>query len=679
MENTAETQPEPEQSREANEIKAWYAEIDDAKKRAEDYCKQGDRVLGIYASTDRDRTPFNILYSNTDTLLPAYYSATPRPDVQRRFKDDDPIGKAASDAGERMLAFLLDTNVDGYETFDEAIKASVFDALLPGRGVTAVKYDAEIGEYDAPGEEGEEAGEQEPLIEKKSELVCLDSQPWNQVLFGFAKKWPKVPWIAFEQSIDRAEAERLFGHEMAEKIKFTRDNVGPDEDDKTSEEEHQGERKTATIYQIWDKDGGRKVRYVSRHYKDGFLKVDDDPLELTGFFPIPRPLQFVANNDFNTVTAPYLVYENQAKELNELTRRLTRISRAIKAKGVYDGELGEDIKNLLEGDDNEFIPADKSSMLNQNGFDKAIWFMPVEKLIVVLQQLYQAREQCKQVIYEITGISDIIRGSTVASETATAQDIKSRWGTMRLGRGQGEVQRYARDILRLMLEIAASKFSEDTWAKMTGLPYLTQAQAAAQAMVPPQPGQEQPITWAQVLALLKSDLQRAYRIDIETDSTIAPEQREDQQAISEAMTALGQYIQGVTPLVQQGVMPFEAAKTLMIAFIRRFKFGDQVEDYLKQMQPPQPPKEPEDNTLQVKQLEMQSKQAELEAGNQLEAVKLEAQRVIEQGKAATEMRIEEMRIESAERIARMQAEIDAEVRLQIAAMQQQNQPAEVMQ
>jgi hypothetical protein len=657
METAEETQSAP--NSEAGEIRAWYAEIDDAKKRAETYCKEGERVLGIYSSTDKNKIPFNILFSNTDTLLPAYYSAVPRPDVQRRFKDDDPLGKAASDAGERMLEFLLDTSIDGYETFDEAMKAGVFDALLPGRGVTAVKYDAEIGEYE------------QDLIEKKSELVYLDSQPWNQVLFGFAKKWSKMPWIAFEQSIDKAEAVRLFGAEMAAKIKFTRDNVGPDDDDKASEDEHQGERKTATIYQIWDKDGGRKVRYVSRHYKDGYLTVDDDPLELTGFFPIPKPLQFVANNDFNTVTAPYLLYENQAKELNELTRRITRVARAIKAKGVYDGELGEDIKNLLEGDDNEFIPADKSaSLANQNGFDKLIWFMPIDKMIVVLQQLYAAREQCKQVIYEITGISDIIRGSTVASETATAQTIKSQWGTMRLKRGQAEVQRYARDLLRLMLEIAATKFSEDTWAKMTGLPYLT----TAQATIPQQSGQEQPPSWPQVLALLKSDLQRAYRIDIETDSTITPEQREDQQAISEAMTALGQYIQGVTPLVQQGVMPFEAAKTMMIAFIRRFKFGDQVESYLQQMRAPQPPQEPQDNTLQVKQMEMQGKQAELQMSHQTELEKIEAQRVIEEGKAATEMRLKAMEIESAERIARMQAEIDAEVRLKIAAMQQQNQP-----
>ena len=113
---------------------------------------------------------------------------------------------------------------------------------------------------------------------------------------------------------------------------------------------------------------------------------------------------------------------------------------------------------------------------SEKGFQNAIWMWPVENLIVVLRELMNAREACKATIYEITGISDILRGSTVASETATAQKIKSQWGSLRLKRLQKEVQRFARDLLRMMLEVAATKFSEETWAKMTGLPFNTSMQ-----------------------------------------------------------------------------------------------------------------------------------------------------------------------------------------------------------
>ena len=360
----------------------------------------------------------------------------------------------------------------------------------------------------------------------------------------------------------------MFGKEIANSIEFT---VGEDNDDEDGKEGNRtderdtGERKTALVYQIWDKANGKVVRYISPHYKEGYLKIQEDPLELTGFFPIPRPLQFIdKSNDLKPV-APYILYENQAKELNRLTRRINRIAEAIKARGIYDSSLGGDIENVMKADDNTLVPSDKSSSLAaEKGYGNAIWFLPIQELVITHEKLLMAREQCKQVIYEITGISDIIRGATKASETLGAQKLKSQWGTLRIKPKQGEVQRYARDMLRLMLEIAATKFSEDTWAQMTGLPFLTQAQsqqmqqimqAAQMSGQPPPPEvvqQMQQPTWEAVLGMLRKDTQRAYRIDIETNSTVEPEAVEDQKNIADLMTALGQFLNGVGSAGREG-------------------------------------------------------------------------------------------------------------------------------
>ena len=143
-------------------VRHWLAEINAAQKREKDYRKDGQRVLDIYAGKKVDQIPFNIVYSNTETLLPAVYSQVPRPVVQRRFKDEDPIGKAAAQASTRLLEFLLDTNIEGYECFDDGMRRAALDALLPGRGVTQVKYDAEVVD-----------GE---MTYKASELVCTDSR-----------------------------------------------------------------------------------------------------------------------------------------------------------------------------------------------------------------------------------------------------------------------------------------------------------------------------------------------------------------------------------------------------------------------------------------------------------------------------------------------------------------------
>ena len=566
----------------------WLNEIDAAKKREKDFRKDGERIIEIYSGCKKEEIPFNILYSNTETLMPALYSAIPKPVIQRRFKDDDPMAKFAADAGMRTLEFLIDTNVEGYENFNDAMQAAVLDALLPGRGITAVKYEADF------------EGEDDPTV--KYETVCSEPKAWNRVYFGYAKRWSKMPWIAYEEQIDKDEAERLFGKEIAEKMVFTGSEEEKESKTSKSRNDDEGERKTALVYQIWDKDGGKKIRWISPAFKEKELRVDDDPLGITGFFNCPRPLQFLSKTTDTLPTALYLLYENQATELNRLTVRINRIVEALKARGVYDSSLGDEIENIMKVDDNTLVPADKSSSLAaEKGLDNAIWFMPVEKLVAVLEKLYLAREQCKRVIYEVTGISDIIRGSTVASETATAQNIKSQWGTLRLKRLQKEVHRYARDLLRIMLDVASSKFSESTFAKITGLPFATDEQkmqaqqlvyAAQLNRVQPDPQAIQILqspAWADVMRILTDDYQRAYRVDIETNSTVEAEATDDKQGVAEVMNAMSQFLNGVSPLVRDGSMPFQTAQAMLLAVVRRYRFGPDIEDYIKQMQPPQQP------------------------------------------------------------------------------------------
>ncbi len=603
-------------------IARWLKEITACRTRESDFRREGERILDIYDGTTD--TPFNILYSNTETLLPALYSATPRPVVQRRFKDEDPLGKAAADAGQRILSFLLDTDMSGYETFDDGMQTATLNALLPGRAATAVKYDAEESDN------------------YQGETVCVDSKPWNRVYYGYAVKWTDVPWVAYELYIDKPEAVRLFTQDVADLLTFSDQEEQAASDDTKGKkgEPHQGERKVTRYYQIWEK-ASKTVFSVSEQVRERYLKEEDDPLELAGFFNCPKPLTFLKKPHTLTPTAPYKLYESQAREMNELTRRIKVVTKSIKAKGLYDGELGADLQKLVDAGDGELIPADKSSSLAaEKGMQNAIWFFPVEKLIVVVRELYAAREACKQVIYEITGISDIIRGASKASETLGAQEIKQQWGTLRLKRAQKEVARYAADLLVLMLEIAANKFSEETWARMTGLPFLLepkfneltalakaltgQVQAMQAQIPPPVPGQPPPQMppqvqqlqqiqqqlqqpkWSDVLTMLRDDLQRSYRIDVETNSTVEPEAAEDQKMIQEVLMTVSQVLNGIGPLVAKGVLPFQAAQGLLLAIVRRYRFGTEIEDTIKAMQPPQP----EDDGKDAKMAQMQQEAAQ---------------------------------------------------------------------
>src|SRR5690606_25678896 len=158
------------------------------------------------------------------------------------------------------------------------------------------------------------------------------------------------------------------------------------------------------------------------------IKREDDPLGLTNFYPIPAPVQPITLTGRLDPTCPFAIYKKLADELDLATKRINAIMRGLKVRGLVAGDL-TDVELLSKADDNELVAAkDLEGLAQTGGIEKAIMWWPVEKAIVVLKELYAQREQIKQAIYELTGISDIVRGASKSGETATAQQIKTQWG-----------------------------------------------------------------------------------------------------------------------------------------------------------------------------------------------------------------------------------------------------------
>ena len=641
-------------------IKTWLQELSDAYEREKDWRKQGKDLVELYECEQSDKFQFNILYSNTETLAPALYNTLPRPVVQRRFKDEDPKGKLVSKVIQRSLEYLLDNDIETYTSFDDLIQQSVLEALVPGRGIIRFKYDASFVEVEESPEDPAEAPEGETTETPESpahetseqvsyETVCGESVPWNRFRHGYAKQWKDVPWVAFEHLMTKEELKKNFG-EAGVAIPLTVKGTSASntsEEREHSQVENADNVTLAQIFEVWDK-ASKKVLFIAPAKPDKYVKEVEDPLELSGFFPMPEPLTFFMKISSLVPVPLYQAYEEQAKELNRVTVRINKIIGALKVRGFYDASL-EGIEKVLQADDNTLIAAENVAAMQQGQtLEKAIWLMPLEKLVAVLQQLYLQRQQIKTVIYEITGISDILRGASVASETATAQNIKNQWGTLRLKRMQKLVMIYVRRSLRIMAEIACSKLSEETLASMTGLQYPTAVQkqqavetlqramqqiAAAQAQgqqVPPEMQQSiqklQQIasmpSWTEVKGLLGNDIQRNYTVDIETNSTVDAEATEDKQNMGEFLNAVAQFLNGVGPLVQEGIMPFDAAKAILLAVTRRYRFGVDVEDEIQKMQAPQ--QQGKDGgkaqaEQQQHQMEVQQKQMEMQGQQQEQA------------------------------------------------------------
>lgn len=593
-------------TKEAGIVRLWKAAIDAADREEKDWRKEADEVVAIYrsASEQKKNQAFNILYSNTETLLPAVYNSQPLPDIRRRYNDPGLAAKAVSDMLERGILYSLDQ----YD-FDSAMRAVVFDAITAGRGVARIRYvpkvaggtdpsqmvEGEGPESDAQEVEEHKLNDVEPGEQIISQSVEMEYVPWKNFRRGPGLTWADVPWVAFKHYLTREQIEDLAGEDIAKAIDLDYDTrSGENKDDRAKGAKDDSEIfLRACVWEIWDKTSGQ-VLFVAPCYEAGPIRVDDDPLKLTGFFPVPRPLHAIEPTCDLVPVPLYRSYKDLAEELNEVTIRIRRLVRQIRARGIYASSAA-DIEQIIRADDGELVPAQGlEQYVDGSGLEKAIAWWPIEAQAKVVTELVQHREAIKQTIYEVTGLSDILRGASSSSETATAQNIKNQWGSIRIQKVQAEVQRFCRDIFRMKAELIGQNFDMAILTQMTGVKVASQQDKMlaqqmaqqAQTMQQPVPPQAEEALKApaaeEVEQMLRDDLMRSYRIDVETDSTVRGDLTRNQENMVQFVQGTAGYIQAVGPAVQAGLLPPDLAITIFGSFARNFRLGRQVDIALEQ-------------------------------------------------------------------------------------------------
>jgi len=669
------------------DIKEFWRQFDISDKEHKKWEKRADKVLKRYRleteSGDGETKPsFNVLWANTSVQEPDLFSQVPKPDIARRYKDDDPIGAHGAKVLERSLEFVMD---DG--DFHKFGKRSVRDYQLPGRTSCKIRYcptystvrraveveargtlgpngetdtlryfkdDEEVDREQVQYREGS-AFIEEDVEEVVDEHVIIERWPWKNFRHQKAKRWEDVGWVDYISYLDQTQLTKLFGKRKAREIELTVDAAGDERKDGTFNPTH------AEVHEVWIART-RKVSVAVRGIEDKWMKEGEDPLRLDKFFPCPEPLMAVDTNDSLQPIPLFTLYQHQANELDLITKRISVLMRALKLAGFYAGSEKETLKKLFDADENTMIPvADWASLKASGGVSGLIEWLPVEQVGKVLTALFREREAIVAQIFELTGVADIQRGATDPRETKGAQAIKANYASRRTLVPKQDIERYFRDVLRIAAEIMAEHFSVDTLERMTGLP------------VPPE-----------VHMMLKDELQRQYRIDIETDSTVAPDQEREQANMAAALEAVTAYVQAIAPLVAQGALDGTAAVQLLKVYLRKFKWGREIEETLEQLERNPPPKQPDPEEkkmqmeMQIEQqkaqldqqkamMEMQMKQKELEMKLQEMMLKLQ----FEQAKSEQELQIEAVKGEAEMQIAQQQVGQDQQMHEQ--QMQQNEQ------
>jgi hypothetical protein len=640
----------------ADAVDYWLKELAAADKHERNWRERSKKIIERYRDerkeSEKNDSRYNILYANTEVLKGVMYQRTPVPDVRRRFLDKDPVAREAAKVLERCLSF----SIDSYD-FDHVVSDIVQDVLLPGRGVARVKYKPTIHTTERPAVDPlgqpqvDEMGQ--PVMEQIPEVVYQEVQAeyvdWEFFRHSPARQWNKVRWVAFGELLTREDLVAQFG-ELGQKCELNWKPSGLSKD-----EENHEVYKRALVWVIWDKKD-RKVVVVCEGMKDSVLAEQPDPLGLEGFFPTPEPVYSMRTTTSLVPVPEYTQYQDQAEELNRITERIDHLIEGLKRRGIYDGTFTE-LERLRHAGDNDFIPVkDFAQYMEKGGLEKIFLELPIEGIANVLQGLYEQREALKQEIYEINGISDIVRGASKASETLGAQELKSTYANIRITPRQGAVARYVRDLLRLKAEVISEHFQPEILSQITGiqLPTAEEKQMAMQAMqmsqltgMPPDPALQQKLdmpSWDEVMSILKSDKLRGFKVDIETDSTVKPNAEEEQRNRTEFLVAVMGFLEKALPAVQSGLVPLPVASELLMFGVRAFKVGPQLEEVLNQWaggqlptaQPPMPgqppPMSPEEQAMQglaVKEKEAHVKKAEASARNEEQRGQLAMQKAMQ--------------------------------------------------
>lgn len=638
----------------------------------EKWCERGKKIVKRFraenSETDDGQARFNILWSNIETLFPAIYSRPPKAEVSRRNKDASPVARTAARILERALQF----EIDQYPDFDESIRLAILDRLLPGRGVVWVRFEQDevarpAGEDNAAPamvepmsadpsldggagtmlQMGQDMGlmalaEQPPPPPEVKEHACVDYVYWQDFRCGESRTWADVPWVARRVYMTRKEGIKRFG-EKFRRVPLVAQPLGLE--DMAQRSGRMDGLKKGAVWEIWDKRT-KTAYWVAEGFPD-LLDEREDPYGLDGFFPCPKPLFATQTSDRLTPVPDFVLYQDQANEIDLLTTRIKGLTEALKLNGAYDA-ANPDLARILTADDNTLIPVNNWAGLSEKGGLKgAIEWVPLGEVVAALQAAWAAREQAKQVVYEITGISDIIRGATKASETATAQDIKRQFGSLRLQNRQRDVAVFCTEVLRIKASLMADIYSPETLLAMSGIMDTEDGQFAQDA-----------------IALLQSEPMREYQITVAADSLVAIDEEQEKAQRMEFLQSIGGYIERAMQAAQMVPEIAPLALELMMFAVRAFPAAKPVEGAFERFQEAlqnRPPQDPNAGEQQAAQTQQQIEMQKLQANMQIEQLKLQVQAQSDQIRAQADIQIQQAKIQMQGQLEQQRAQMQAEI------------------
>jgi hypothetical protein len=621
---------QPRERTPAGWAKFWEKELAAFQKRSAIFRKQGNgtvnRFRNIQGAVDDQfltdnpvgtLTSLNLFWSDITTLQSMLYGQEPTIDVSREHQDpDDDIARVAAVLYQRILQ--ADVTASG-EDFPTALKAALQDRLLPGLGICRVSYQLQTSKTTISGVETEQVD---------YENASADYVHWQDFAWGWCRTWSEMPWQGFRSYLTKDEAKGRFGEQKAEKLEYVNQLPSGDNDQGVAtDSDLRNNVQKAEIWEFWNK-ADKTVYWFSKGV-DLILDMKKDPLQISGFWPIPRPMTANMTTSLYMPKPDFCLAQDLYNEIDILQIRISNITRAIKVVGVYDASEEQSVGRMLtEGLENQMIPVQNWAMFGEKGgLQGAIQWFPVQEIAQTLEELVTLRDQTIGLLREVTGMSDILRGGNTDQYTSDGTNqLKAKFGSIRVQCLQDEFARFASDLSAMKAEVISKHYRPDSIIKQSSAMYL--------------PAPDKPKVM-EAIALMKSPDVK-WRIEIRPESIAMIDYAQLKSERTEYLTAMATFIQSANSMVT--AVPPEAQPKVLALMFQFMQFGmvgfkgsnymegilDQAIEEAKKMPPP---KQEDDGKAQAEmqkmqmqmQMEMQKIQAKSQADLQVIAAKQQAE------------------------------------------------------
>ncbi len=374
------------------------------------------------------------------------------------------------------------------------------------------------------------------VVDVEDEKIFIEPVLYRHVYIDpNIRRWSRCKRWATEEYYSIEEFKQIFGH------KAYLDLATPEEGS-SSEDQALKKAQLVRVFEYWDEyenetywfaeNGSDFIKPKSDYLPDP--ELDDLSIDtrkglynLHKFFPCTEPLITNQPTDEFWPVPEYYQLVEILEDIHTIFSRMVTLTKAIRTRLLFDNNI-EGLQPALNeaGESDAFGITNLAQVLARHGgtIEGAVQFVPVEAAVNALNNLYSALEQRLNVIYKLTGTSDLLQGLVTdpTQRTLGERQMTEKYALNQIAEMQRKMVEFVRANYQLLGEMALKNFNDRSLNKY---------------IIPETLEPEHQQRYGAALELLKDDAKR-FRVELQTDSTIALNEEYDKQARIELVNAL---------------------------------------------------------------------------------------------------------------------------------------------